>query len=90
MTNIKDKVTQDKRLNLEQIIREFESSLFILKEDKLYKIILEVVEKPMIEAALERTDGNQFKAARLLGINRNTLHAKIKKLGIEVRRWKRL
>ncbi|MFH1338409.1 MAG: helix-turn-helix domain-containing protein [Candidatus Omnitrophota bacterium] len=44
----------------------------------------------MIEAALERTDGNQFKAARLLGINRNTLHAKIKKLGIEVRRWKRL
>ena len=54
----------------------------------LYKTIMSKVEKPLIEHALERTDGNQIKAARVLGINRNTIRAKIKRLGIDVSRWK--
>ncbi|MBU0959440.1 MAG: helix-turn-helix domain-containing protein, partial [Nanoarchaeota archaeon] len=39
-----------------------------------------VIEKPLIENILYRTEGNQLKAAKILGINRNTLHTKIKKL----------
>ena len=54
----------------------------------LYKTIISKVEKPLIEHTLERTDGNQIKAARMLGINRNTIRAKIKRLGIDVSRWK--
>ncbi len=57
-------------------------------EDKLYRVTLRAVEKPLVEKTLERTYGNQIRAARLLGINRNTLHSKIKELGIDVRKFK--
>ncbi len=67
---------------------ELENSLFIEKKGVLYKSVLEAIEKPLLEQALERCEGNQLKAARILGINRNTMRAKIKKLGIDVTRWK--
>ena len=67
---------------------ELEGSLFSEKKGILYKSVLEAVEKPLIEQTLERTEGNQLMAARILGINRNTIRAKIKKLGIDVSRWK--
>jgi two-component system nitrogen regulation response regulator GlnG len=50
--------------------------------------VLEAIEKPLIEQTLERTEGNQLKAARILGINRNTMRAKIKKLGIDAEKFK--
>jgi len=52
--------------------------------DDVYRHLLERVERPLIETALLRTDGNQIRAARLLGINRNTLRKKIADLGIAV------
>jgi Fis family transcriptional regulator, factor for inversion stimulation protein len=38
---------------------------------------IEVLEKGMIQGALERSTGNQCAAARLLGIHRNTLQRKM-------------
>lgn len=67
---------------------ELENSLFIEKKGVLYKSVLEAIEKPLLEQTLERCEGNQLKAARILGINRNTMRAKINKLGIDVSRWK--
>lgn len=49
----------------------------------LYHRILPLVEKPLIELTLQATEGNQLKAAYVLGINRNTLRKKIKELGIK-------
>ncbi len=72
--------------SLKDKIIELEDALFQEKKGILYKSILEAIEKPLIEHILERTEGNQLKAARILGINRNTLHSKIKKLGIKVTR----
>jgi len=69
--------------NIEKKIVEIDDSLYKEKQGMLYKYILEMVEKPLIEHALERTYGNQLKAAKILGINRNTMRAKIKKLGIK-------
>jgi len=48
----------------------------------LYGAVLACVERPLIEVALERTGGNQLKAAALLGINRNTLRKKMNELRI--------
>ncbi len=62
--------------------------LYNEKNGVLYKSILEVIEKPLIEDILERTEGNQLKAARILGLNRNTIRSKIKRLGINVDKWK--
>lgn len=67
---------------------ELEDSLVNEKKGFLYKSVLEAIEKPLIEHILERTEGNQLKAARILGINRNTMRAKIKKLGINAGKWK--
>lgn len=43
----------------------------------LYEMVMEQVEKPLIELALESHNGNQVKASQLLGINRNTLKRKM-------------
>lgn len=75
-------------VSLKDKIIELEDSLYNEKRGVLYKSILEVIEKPLIEHILERTEGNQLKAARILGLNRNTIRSKIKKLGISVDKWK--
>ncbi len=54
----------------------------------LYHRILPLIEKPLIETTLQATDGNQLKAAYVLGINRNTLRKKISELGIHVSEYK--
>lgn len=75
-------------VSLEEKIIELEDNLYKDNEGCLYKAILDRVEKPLIQHALERTDGNQFKAARILGLNRNTIRVKIKRLGINPNMYK--
>jgi Fis family transcriptional regulator len=43
----------------------------------LHDLVIQQVEKPMIEFVLAKVDQNQSKAAKLLGINRNTLKKKM-------------
>ena len=43
----------------------------------LYDMVLARVEKPLLIAVLQRVEGNQTKAADMLGINRNTLRKKL-------------
>jgi Fis family transcriptional regulator len=45
----------------------------------VYSMVVESVEKTLIEEILKRTEGNQSDAAEILGINRNTLRTKMKK-----------
>ena len=85
---MEDLEKNEKNLELEQVIKEFEDTFFRYNKGVLYKFTIESVEKPLIENTLERVYGNQSKAARILGINRNTLHSKIKKLGIDISKWK--
>jgi len=67
---------------------DLKGELFTEKRGMLYRCVLEKIEKPLIENILEKTEGNQLKAAKILGLNRNTLRTKIRKLGINVERWK--
>ncbi|KAF0813801.1 DNA-binding protein Fis [Andreprevotia sp. IGB-42] len=43
----------------------------------VYDMVLARVEKPLLTLVLERVDGNQTRAAEMLGINRNTLRKKL-------------
>ena len=55
----------------------------------VYHRALAAFEKPLMEHALSETRGNQLRAAKLLGINRNTLRKRIGELGIEPDRFAR-
>jgi Fis family transcriptional regulator len=46
-------------------------------------MVLKHVEKPMIELVLGRAEGNQSRAAAMLGIDRNTLRKKMQQLRIK-------
>jgi Fis family transcriptional regulator len=43
----------------------------------LHDMVMNAVEKPMLEVVMKHADGNQSKAAEWLGVNRNTLHRKL-------------
>ena len=55
-----------------------------LPPDGLYDRVISEVERPLLSLALGATRGNQLRAARLLGLNRNTLRKKIKDLDVPV------
>jgi two-component system nitrogen regulation response regulator GlnG len=57
-----------------------------MESGDVYSMVLEQVERPLIRFVLEKTRGNQVRAADILGINRNTLRKKITELGIEVKK----
>ena len=52
-------------------------------EHSLYVRALEQFERPMLEEVLRGVSGNQIKAAKKLGINRNTLRKKLTEYGID-------
>jgi two-component system nitrogen regulation response regulator GlnG len=61
-----------------------------LPPDGLYERVISEVERPLLAQVLEATRGNQLRAARLLGLNRNTLRKKIKDLDVPVVRTPQL
>jgi two-component system nitrogen regulation response regulator GlnG len=67
---------------------DIEQSFITIQKGKIYKAVIGDIEKSLIEKALECTSGNQIAAARLLGINRNTIRTKIKRLNIDINRFK--
>ena len=50
----------------------------------VHERIIQEVERPLIQLTLAATRGNQIRAARVLGLNRNTLRKKIRELEIPV------
>lgn len=79
---------EDSKHSLEELIKEFEYGSIVGDRKKPYRCIRDAMDRHIIGTALRKAFGNQLKAARILGINRNTLRSKIKKLDIDVERWK--
>ncbi len=48
----------------------------------IYGMVMDCVERPLLEMVLEHVGGNQSRAAEMLGINRNTLRKKMLQHGI--------
>ena len=44
---------------------------------QLYNLVLREVEEPLLKAVLDYAEGNQVRAAGILGINRGTLRKKL-------------
>lgn len=48
----------------------------------IYDMVMQTVERPLLESVMERAHQNQSVAAGLLGINRNTLRKKLQTHGL--------
>jgi len=74
-------------LGLDELIKKKLSVLFSKPAHKklinLYSIVMPIIERSFIETALQLSNNNQVKASLLLGINRNTLKAKMIKFNIK-------
>ncbi len=68
---------------LEEKLADLVDRLGGLEQGDIHSMVIHRVEKPLITLVLKKTEGNQVRAANLLGINRNTLRKKIKDLGIK-------
>jgi two-component system, NtrC family, nitrogen regulation response regulator GlnG len=71
------------RALIERVARERPGAL---DDGSLYDRVIGEVERPLIEAMLARHGGNQLRAARAMGINRNTLRKRLDSLGIDAGR----
>ena len=75
-------------INKEYDLKNLEEYFWTLDRGEIYDTVISHVERILIQKSLERTFGNQIMAAKLLGINRNTLRTKIKKLDIDPEAFK--
>ena len=62
-----------RELAVEAYVRDLEGN----KGLPLHEMIVTAAERPLLKWAMDKCEGNQKKAAVLLGINRNTLHKKL-------------
>jgi Fis family transcriptional regulator, factor for inversion stimulation protein len=67
--NIEDCV----RLSLEGYFKDLRGT----EPAGLYDMMVQALEKPMLEVVMQEADHNQSRAAQWLGLNRNTLRKKL-------------
>jgi DNA-binding NtrC family response regulator len=70
---------------VESRLKGFMNNIKRLEKFNLYDMVIPEVERSLILMVMKETKGNQIKASKLLGINRNTLRSKIIKLGIKAK-----
>lgn len=68
---------------LEEKLKRYLKDMTKAVNCNLYGTVLSEVEKALIDIVLKEANGNQLKTAKILGINRNTLRAKIKEYKIK-------
>ena len=59
-------------------IRRYLYELDGTQPNDMYGLVLRQIERPLFEAILEHTKGNQSRAAEMLGLNRGTLRKKLR------------
>lgn len=63
--------------SVDQALEQYVAKLDGQTPANLYSLVLAEVEKPLLEMVLKLTNGNQSKAAIILGISRGTLRKKM-------------
>lgn len=72
------------RQSVQKAIRHYLEDMGPSQPDSLYRTLMAEVEPPLIEEVLRYTQGNQSRTARILGMTRNTLRAKLNRYHIMV------
>ena len=76
-----EEVPASQPASIEESIRASLESYFAdldgVAPSAMYQMILDVVEKPLLDVVMKHANGNQSRAAEWLGINRNTLRRKL-------------
>ena len=70
------------RTHAERALSDYFTNLNGHRPAHLYDLVLREVEEPLFKAVLDFTEGNQVRAADILGINRGTLRKKLRLLGL--------
>ena len=66
-----------------KVMRQYFKDLDGEKPSGIYDMVVLAVEKPMLEVVMFQAQGNQTRAAELLGLNRNTLRKKLQQHGLD-------
>ncbi|MFP4079937.1 MAG: DNA-binding transcriptional regulator Fis [Ectothiorhodospira sp.] len=61
-----------------QALEEYFARLDGHEPDGVYRMVMEEVERPLLECVLHHCNGNQSRAAQYLGLNRGTLRKKMR------------
>jgi Fis family transcriptional regulator len=70
------------RNHAERALSDYFTSLNGHRPAHLYDLVLREVEEPLFRVVLDYAQGNQSRAAGILGINRGTLRKKLKQFGL--------
>ena len=69
----KTTIEQSVRDSLQTYFQDLEGEM----PDRVYEMVVRMVERPMLEVVMNHADNNQSRAAEWLGLNRNTLRKKL-------------
>jgi Fis family transcriptional regulator len=70
------------RSHTERVLQDYFASLNGHRPARLYDLVLREVEEPLFRTVLGYSQGNQSRAAGILGINRATLRKKLREFGL--------
>ncbi|MBV6423298.1 MAG: DNA-binding protein Fis [Steroidobacteraceae bacterium] len=70
------------RSHAEQALSDYFATLNGHRPARLYDLVLREVEEPLFRVVLDYAEGNQSRAAGILGITRGTLRKKLRQLGL--------
>jgi len=69
--------------NIDTLLDQYFNDLDGDQPSTIYEMVINTVEKPLLIYIMNKTEGNQSKAAKMLGLNRNTLRKKLKQYNLE-------
>ena len=69
--------------NIDILLDQYFNDLDGDEPTAIYEMVINTVEKPLLLYIMNKTEGNQSKAAKMLGLNRNTLRKKLKQYNLD-------
>ena len=69
--------------NIDTLLDQYFNDLDGDDPTAIYEMVINTVEKPLLLYIMNKTEGNQSKAAKMLGLNRNTLRKKLKQFNLD-------